>query len=70
MFSKVPGSNSQGIKMSWIGSAGSLGRILGPIVAGAIFSHQGQSATFVAATVLSILTLLIPIGLFKWLRNL
>lgn len=70
MFSKVPGSNSQGIKMSWIGSAGSLGRILGPIAAGAIFSRSGQSATFIAATVLSAVILLIPIGLFRRLKGL
>lgn len=70
MFSRIPGSNTQGVKMSWIGSAGSLGRVVGPIVAAAIYSSAGQIPTFAFAAVTSFVTLIVPLVLARKLSSL
>jgi MFS family permease len=48
MFSKIPASaRSQSASMSWIGSVGSIGRIVGPLIAGAIYQHSGSTNTWI-----------------------
>jgi len=48
-FSKILGSKPQGIMMGWIGSAGSVGRIIFPLLAGIL----GSNGSFVIAGALS-----------------
>jgi ceroid-lipofuscinosis MFS transporter 7 len=67
LFSRIPGS-SQAVRMSWIGSAGSLGRIAGPIVSGLLYGVGGMVATFSFTTALGAATCLLPLVLFKYLR--
>lgn len=58
MFSKIPASQrNQAVSMSWIGSAGSIGRILGPIAVGAIFHKGGAPPTFFFNTCITTLIL-------------
>ena len=62
MFSKIPASQrSQAVSMSWIGSVGSVGRILGPIAVGAIYHKGGAVTTFIFNTAVTALTLALAI---------
>ena len=62
MFSKIPASKrNQAVSMSWIGSSGSIGRILGPIIVSAIFQRSGAPSTFIFNASISALLLLISV---------
>lgn len=58
MFSKMLGNKPQGTWMGWIGAMGSLGRIIGPTVAGLLMKNEGQSITFIFGTCVSVFALL------------
>lgn len=47
MFSKVLGKRPQGYLMGWFGSAGSLARVLFPILGGHVAENLGNNALFV-----------------------
>lgn len=68
MFSKLPLS-AQAIRMSWIGSAGSLGRIIGPVLIGFVYSSGGMWPTFLVTTIFAAITMLLTIVMFPWLRK-
>ena len=44
--------------MGWIGAMGSLGRIVGPIVAGFLLDRFGQSETMIFGTAIAVVSLL------------
>lgn len=71
MFSKISASQrSQAVSMSWIGSVGSVGRILGPIAVGAIYQKGGAIATFSFNTVVTALTLVLAIATVYFMKRL
>lgn len=71
MFSKISASQrSQAVSMSWIGSVGSVGRILGPIAVGAIYQKGGAIATFSFNTVITALTLALAIVTVYFMKKL
>jgi len=68
MFSKLPLS-AQAIRMSWIGSAGSLGRIIGPVLIGFVYSSGGMFSTFLVTSIFGAITMFLTIAMFPWLRK-
>jgi len=64
MFSKKLGPGPQGTVMGWIGSVGSCGRIVGPILSGVLYRRFGQSSIFVFGLAASVFSLVLCFGLF------
>ena len=58
MFSKISSKGPQGQMQGWFGSAGSLGRILYPILAGVLAQYVGESAIFIVAAVGIVLSII------------
>eukprot|EP01113_Clastostelium_recurvatum_P049540 TRINITY_DN9195_c0_g1_i4.p1 TRINITY_DN9195_c0_g1~~TRINITY_DN9195_c0_g1_i4.p1 ORF type:complete len:550 (+),score=103.44 TRINITY_DN9195_c0_g1_i4:84-1733(+) len=63
MFSKSVGPGPQGTMMGWIGAAGSLGRVVGPIIAGYLYAHVSQTATFGFGLGASVLSMIISLAI-------
>jgi len=71
IFSKIPASaRNQAVSMSWIGSAGSIGRILGPIVVGAIYQKSGAAAVFIFNSAVSALIIVISLATLYFMSKL
>jgi len=69
MFSKLIKVERQGMIMGLIGTAGSLGRICGPIISGYIYTFGDQFFTFIFATFVSGLAVLTSLGSWKYLST-
>jgi len=65
MFSKMLGSKPQGTWMGWIGAMGSLGRIVGPVVAGLLLHNFGQSETMIFGTSVAVASLAVSMLLLR-----
>lgn len=71
MFSKIPASaRSQSVSMSWIGSAGSVGRIVGPLAAGAIFQSKGSTDTWIFNSVIAAVLLVQALVTLRLMKRL
>jgi ceroid-lipofuscinosis MFS transporter 7 len=70
MFSKISASQrNQAVSMSWIGSAGSIGRIVGPIAVGAIYQHKGAAITFIFNSSIAAVLLILSLVTLYFMRT-
>ncbi|RUS74354.1 hypothetical protein EGW08_017877, partial [Elysia chlorotica] len=65
IFSKILGSQPQGVWMGWITAAGSLARTVGPIYVSQVYDKSGPQATFGSVAGVIFLTIIFYLVMFR-----